>query len=78
MSDDKKQDNKEPPINEKFLAYSIIGILGVGFISILFVAVPWLLHGSEVTWKEYLMEDFIILLAILMFVFGFYNNTKLH
>ena len=32
----------EPPINDKLLVYSILGLLGIGFISVLFIAVPWL------------------------------------
>ena len=71
-------EKSEPPINEKLLIYSILGMLAVGFVSILFIAVPWLLHEGSPNWKDILIEDSIVLLAIFMFVFGFYMNTKMH
>lgn len=68
----------EPPINDKLLIYSILGMLAVVFVSILFVAVPWLLHEDSPSWKQILIDDSIVLGAIVMFVFGFYMNTKIH
>ena len=75
---EKKSPEEEPPINDKLLLYSILGLLAVGFISVLFFAVPWILHRGSPSWKEILMDDGIILLALFMFVYGFYMNTKMH
>ena len=75
--DDENQ-KPEPPINEKLLIYSILGLLAIGFVSVLFVAVPWLLHEGSASWKEILIDDSIIIVAIILFVYGFYMNTKMH
>ena len=75
---EKKSPEEEEPINDKLLIYSILGLLGVGFIGVLFFAVPWVLHNGSPTWKEILMEDGIILITLSMFVYGFYMNTKMH
>jgi len=68
----------EPPINDKLLMFSILGLLAVGFISVLFIAVPWLLHDGSPNWRQILIDDGIILLVIVTFVYGFYMNTKIH
>lgn len=68
----------EPPINDKLLVYSIIGLLAIGFVSVLFIAVPWVLHEGEANWKQILIDDSIIIGVIIMFVYGFYMNTKMH
>jgi len=68
----------EPPINDKLLVYSIIGLLAIGFVSVLFIAVPWVLHEGEASWKQILIDDSIIFGVIIMFVYGFYMNTKMH
>ncbi|MCH7651347.1 MAG: hypothetical protein IIA63_09355 [Nitrospinae bacterium] len=75
--DDENQ-KPEPPINDKLLIYSILGMLAIGFVSVLFVAVPWLLHEGSPSWKEILIDDSIIIVAILLFVYSFYMNTKMH
>ena len=75
--DDENQ-KPEPPINDKLLIYSVLGMLAIGFVSVLFVAVPWLLHDGSPSWKQILIDDSIIIAAIIMFVFSFYMNTKMH
>ncbi len=75
--DDENQ-KPEPPINDKLLIYSILGMLAIGFVSVLFVAVPWLLHEGSASWKQILIDDSIIIAVIFMFVYGFYMNTKMH
>lgn len=67
----------EPPINDKLLIFSILGILAIGFVSVLFIAVPWLLHDGSPSWKQILIDDTIIAVAIIMFVYGFYMNTRI-
>jgi hypothetical protein len=71
-------ENPEPPINDKLLVYSILGLLAIGIVSVLFIAVPWLLHEGSLSWKQFLIDDSIIIVAIIMFVYGFYMNTKMH
>ncbi len=71
-------ENPEPPINDKLLVYSILGLLAIGIVSVLFIAVPWLLHEGSLSWKQILIDDSIIIVAIIMFVYGFYMNTKMH
>ncbi len=71
-------ENPEPPINDKLLVYSILGLLAIGIVSVLFIAVPWLLHEGSLSWKQILIDDSIIIIAIIMFVYGFYMNTKMH
>ncbi len=75
--DDENQ-KPELPINDKLLIYAILGMLGVGLVSVLFVAVPWLLHEGSASWKQILIDDSIIIAVIFMFVYGFYMNTKTH
>lgn len=75
--DDENQ-KPEPPINDKLLIYSILGMLAIGFVSVLFVAVPWLLHEGSPSWKEILIDDSIIIVVIILFVYSFYMNTKMH
>lgn len=73
--DDENQ-KPEPPINDKLLIYSILGMLAIGFVSVLFIAVPWLLHDGSPSWKQILIDDSIIVAVIITFIFGFYVNTK--
>lgn len=65
-------------MNDKTFLFMIIGLLGVGFITISVVAVPWIFSATVVDWKELLLENGIVILAIFLFVFGFYMNTKMH
>lgn len=81
MEEPEKQqtpDPEDPPMNAKVLVYSIVGMLTVAFISVLFVAVPWLLHEGSASWKQILIDDAIIIVVIITFVYGFYMNTKMH
>jgi len=64
-------------MSEKTMIILIVSLLGVGFLSVLLVAVPWISgHGSS-SWKQWLIDDAIVLVAIVLFVFGFYANTKM-
>ncbi len=77
---DKEPENpdEDKPINEKMLAYSILGMLGISFLALLFVIVPWMVHENSPSWKQILIDDSIVLVTIVMFVYGFYMNTKIH
>ncbi|UCD10545.1 MAG: hypothetical protein JSU88_07535 [Nitrospinaceae bacterium] len=65
-------------MNEKVLIISILALLGIGFVSILFIVVPWVSHLGFAGWKRLLVDDGLIIGAILLFVFGFYMNTRMH
>jgi len=82
MNDSGKEPEKDQEgmsdSNTKVLVYAIVGMLAIGFLSVLFVIVPWMLHDDSPTWKQYLVDDSIILLTLVMFVYGFYMNTKIH
>ncbi|MCA9482869.1 MAG: hypothetical protein KC553_03950 [Nitrospina sp.] len=78
MSEEDGKDKKEEPMNTKVLMIAIGGMLVVGFVAVLFVAVPSIFQGGEGSWKDSIVEDIVILLTLVMFVFGFYQNTKMH
>jgi hypothetical protein len=78
MSEDDGKEKKEEPMNTKVLMFSIVGMLAIGFIAVMFVAVPSFFMGGEGSWKEGIVEDIVIFLTLFMFVFGFYQNTKMH
>ena len=65
-------------MNEKTLIIALITILGIGFIGVLFVVFPWIFNQGFENWKQTLMDDGLILLCLIMFVYGFYMNTKMH
>ncbi len=76
MDEDPK--DPEPPINDKLLIYSIVGLLAVGFLSVLFIAVPWMVHDDSPGWKQVLIDDAIIFGCVILFIYGFYMNIKKH
>ena len=64
-------------MSEKTFIITLLAILGIGFVGILFVVFPWIFsHGFD--WKQTLIDDGLIIVCLLMFVYGFYMNTKLH
>jgi len=64
-------------MNEKVLMISLFSLLGIGFVGIFFVVFPWIFsHGFD--WKQTLMDDGLIIVCLIMFVYGFYMNTKMH
>ena len=65
-------------MNEKFLLIALVTILGIGFIGILFVVFPWIFSQGFDNWKQTLMDDGLIIVCLIMFVYGFYMNTKMH
>ncbi len=69
---------KESIMNDKVLIIAIFGILGVGFISVLFIAVPWLINYALPNWRESLLDSGIVIVAVCLFVYGFYMNVKMH
>tara|TARA_B100000586_G_C19699221_1_gene256765 strand:- start:273 stop:467 length:195 start_codon:yes stop_codon:yes gene_type:complete len=64
-------------MSEKTFIITLLAILGIGFVGILFVVFPWIFsHGFD--WKQTLIDDGLIIVCLLMFVYGFYMNTKIH
>jgi hypothetical protein len=65
-------------MNDKVLIYSIFALLGIGMLGVLFVVVPWVFNRGFSDWKQVLIDDGLILMALALFVYGFYMNTKIH
>ena len=65
-------------MNDKVLIIAIFSLLGVGSLSVLFIAVPWLVNYALPNWKDSLLDSGIVMIAIVLFVYGFYMNTRMH
>ena len=65
-------------MNEKTFILVLFAILGIGFLGILFVVFPWIFSVGFENWKQTLMDDGLIIVCLIMFVYGFYMNTKMH
>ena len=65
-------------MNEKVLIIAILGFLGIGFIAVLFVAIRWFTNYLLPNWRETLVDSGIVMVAIGLFVYGFYMNTRMH
>lgn len=65
-------------MNDKILIFSILGLLGIGFIAVLFIAIPWFTNYLLPNWRETLVDSGIVMVAIGLFVYGFYMNTRMH
>lgn len=65
-------------MNDKVLIISILTLLGIGFASVLFIAVPWFLDYALPNWRNALVDSGIVMVAIVLFVYGFYMNVKMH
>ena len=62
-------------MNEKILIIALFAILGIGFVGILFVVFPWISFSN---WEQTLIDDGLIIVCLIMFVYGFYMNTRMH
>ena len=65
-------------MNDKVLIIAIFSLLGVGILSVLYIAVPWLVNYALPNWKDSLLDSGIVMVAIVLFVYGFYMNTRMH
>ena len=65
-------------MNEKTLVIALAVLLGLGFVGVQFIIVPWFGSHGVSNWKQVLMDDGLILLCLALFVYGFYMNTKMH
>ena len=65
-------------MNEKTLIIALFAILGIGFVGILFVVFPWIFSHGFSNWAQVLIDDGLIIVCLIMFVYGFYMNTRMH
>ena len=65
-------------MNEKTLIIAIVVLLAIGFLSSLFIIVPWFSEHGFSNLKASLLDDAIILVFLVLFVYSFYMNTKIH
>ena len=65
-------------MNDKILIFSILGLLGIGFIAVLFIALAWFTNYLLTNWRDTLLDSGIVMVAIGLFVYGFYMNTRMH
>jgi hypothetical protein len=65
-------------MDEKKLAFILIGLLGIGCIGVLFIVVPWLMGRGFVNWKQNMVDDALIFGVIGTIVYGLYVGTKSH
>lgn len=65
-------------MNDKILIIAIFSLLGFGMLSVLLIVVPWVWDRGIPDWKELLVNDGLIILAIVLFVYAFYMNNKMH
>ena len=65
-------------MNEKILIIALLTILGIGFVGIMFVVFPWVFSSGFSNWKQMLIDDGLIIVCLIMFVYGFYMNTRMH
>jgi hypothetical protein len=65
-------------MNEKILIITLVTILGIGFVGIMLVVFPWVFSGGFANWKQMLIHDGLIIVCLIMLVYGFYMNTRMH
>ena len=69
---------EETIMNDKVLIIAIFSLLGSGVLSVLFIAVPWLVNYALPNWRDSLLDSGIVMIAVGLFVYGFYMNTRMH
>ena len=65
-------------MNDKVLIIAIFSLLGIGILSVLLIAIPWVWERGIDDWKDLLTNDGLIIAAIIFFIYGFYMNTRMH
>jgi hypothetical protein len=65
-------------MNDKVLIIFIFSLLGIGFASVLIIAIPWFFNYALPNWRDTLLDSGIVIIAVGLFVYGFYMNTKMH
>jgi hypothetical protein len=65
-------------MNDKVLIIAIFSLLGIGMLSVLWIVIPWVWERGIGDWKDILINDGLIIAAIIFFIYGFYMNTRMH
>lgn len=65
-------------MSEKTLAIILLSLLAIGIVSVLAIAIPWTAHYGEGGWKKMFFDDGLIIVAIGLFLYGAYVNTRIH
>lgn len=65
-------------MNEKTLIIAIVSLLAIGFLSLLFIIVPWFSGHGFSDLRASLLDDAIVFVFLVLFVYSFYMNTKIH
>ncbi len=65
-------------MNDKVLIIAILSLLGIGILSVFWIVVPWVWDRGIGDWKDLLLNDGLIIGAIILFIYGFYMNTRMH
>ena len=65
-------------MNDKVLIIAIFSLLGIGILSVLWIAIPWVWERGIGDWEDILINDGLIIAAIIFFIYGFYMNTRMH
>ncbi len=69
--------DKDSDKSSKWLVIIILGLLAIGFLSVLFIAVPWVSGRGFQNLRQNMIDDVIILVVIIVFIYGFYMSTKM-
>ncbi len=65
-------------MNDKVLVIAIFSLLGIGILSVFLIVIPWVWERGIDDWKDLLLNDGLIIAAIIFFVYGFYMNNRMH
>lgn len=63
-------------MNEKTLFIIIMSILGLGFLGVSWMAVQWMMLRGFANWRETLVNDLLILVVLVFFVYTFSMINK--
>jgi len=65
-------------MNDKVLIVAIFSLLGIGILSVLLIVIPWVWERGISDWQDLLINDGLIIAAIIFFIYGFYMNNRMH
>lgn len=71
------EDEDQAPLSPKLLIGLFVGFLTIGFIGILFMAVPWLSIQEGSDWQAILIDNAIIIIIAGVFFFGVIMATRM-
>ena len=65
-------------MDEKKMVYIIIGLLGLGCIGVLSIAVSWFFGRGFSDWRETLFNDGLVVTVFIIVGYGIYVGTRTH